>query len=203
MINRSATSFVGGNYFDKYRSRNPIHRWLMHGFLSSVRNLLSEIEFESVLEVGCGPGDLASQIVPPNAKYLGIDIDSKEIGEGRRRYPNLSFQVASAYQLPVESSSVDLILACEVLEHLEAPETALEEIDRATKEWVLVSVPSEPVWRILNMMRGKYWTHLGNTPGHIQHFRRSELSKILKKRFRIHSVRNPLPWTIALCSKKN
>jgi hypothetical protein len=57
--------FIGGNYFDKYRSKNPIHQWLMRGFLSSVRELLASIEYGSVLEVGCGPGDLATRTLPP------------------------------------------------------------------------------------------------------------------------------------------
>jgi len=93
--------------------------------------MLAQIEFESVLEVGCGPGDLASNILPP------------------------------------KSQSYDLTIACEVLEHLEDPGQALTEIDRVTKQSVLISVPQEPMWRILNMARGKYWSDLGNTPGHV------------------------------------
>jgi len=27
-----------------------------------------------------------------------------------------------------------------------------------------VSVPREPLWRMLNMARGAYWKSLGNTP---------------------------------------
>lgn len=200
--NTHSPNFIGGNYFDKYRSKNPIHRWLMRGFLSNVCSLLNTIEFESILEVGCGPGDLAARILTQPANYVGIDIDSNEIETARTRYPNLSFQVASAYTLPAESKSIDLVLACEVLEHLDDPALALTEIERVAREWVLVSVPREPMWRILNMARGKYWTKLGNTPGHVQHYSRRSLVGLLKKRFRIHAVRTPLPWTLVLCSKK-
>lgn len=114
---------------------------LMQGFLSSIRNLLSKIEYKSVLEVGCGPGDLAAAIVPVHVTYLGIDIDSKEVETARLRYPNLSFVVGSAYDLLVETKSMDLVTAREVLEHLEDPAKALAEIDRVAKEWLLVSVP--------------------------------------------------------------
>jgi len=102
---QTATPFIGGNYFDKYRSKNPIHRMLMRGFLSSTRDLLSKIEYKTVLEVGCGPGDLAAAIVLPNVTYFGIDIDSKEVEIARVRYPNLSFAVGSAYELTVETKS--------------------------------------------------------------------------------------------------
>jgi len=200
---QTATPVIGGNYFDKYRSKNPIHRMLMRGFLTSTRDLLSKIEYKSVLEVGCGPGDLAAAIVPSNVTYLGIDIDLQEVETARVRYPNLSFAVGSAYDLPVETKSMDLVIACEVLEHLEDPAKALAEIDRVAREWILVSVPREPIWCILNMIRGKYWTRMGNTPGHIQHFSRFGIAKLVGEQWRVHSVRTPLPWTIALCSKKN
>jgi ubiquinone/menaquinone biosynthesis C-methylase UbiE len=195
--------FIGGNYFDKYRSTNPIHQWLMRGFLGSVRELLGSIEYGSVLEVGCGPGDLATRILPPQVDYLGIDVDEMEIETARNRYPQLSFQVGSANALPVESNSFDLVIACEVLEHLEDPARALAEIDRVAKQWVLVSVPWEPTWRILNVIRGKYWRSFGNTPGHVQHFSRAEIRRQIVNRFVIVNELDPLPWTIIVASKRS
>ena len=193
--------FIGGNYFDKYRSTNPIHQWLMRGFLGSVRELLGSIEYGSVLEVGCGPGDLASRILPPQVDYLGIDIDETEIEIARKQHPQLSFQAGSAYELPVESNSFDLVIACEVLEQLEDPAKALAEIDRVANRWVLVSVPWEPTWRILNVIRGKYWRSFGNTPGHVQHFRRRDFVALLSSRFEIVAIKTPMPWSMALCRK--
>jgi SAM-dependent methyltransferase len=194
--------FIGGNYFDKYRSTNPIHQWLMRGFLGSVRELLGSIEYGSVLEVGCGPGDLAARILPPQMDYLGIDVDEMEIEIARKRYPHLSFQAGSAYELPVESNSFDLVIACEVLEHLEDPAKALAEIDRVAKRWVLVSVPWEPTWRILNILRGKYWRSFGNTPGHVQRFSRRDFVALLSSRFEIVAIKTPMPWSMALCRKR-
>ena len=196
-------SFVGGNYFDKYRSKNPIHQILMRGFLSSAKHLLSQAEFESVLEVGCGPGDLAARILPPKCNYLGIDIDASQIELARRRYPHLAFATGSAYELPIESKSRDLVIACEVLEHLDAPEKALAEIARVTKCWVLISVPWEPAWRILNVARGKYWSRFGNTPGHVQHFSKRAIHDLIQARMSISHVRRPFPWTMVLGGARN
>ena len=198
MSKQIVTSFIGGNYFDKYRSKNPIHRKLMGGFLSSARRMLDKIEFDSVLEVGCGPGDLAAAIVPRHNAYVGIDLDSNQIQTAQDRYPNLSFAVGSAYNLPVATKSQDLVIACEVLEHLEDPAEALAEIHRVAKKWVLVSVPREPMWRILNVARGKYWSSLGNTPGHIQHFSQTAIIQLVASRLEIVDVGHPFPWTIVL-----
>ena len=195
--------FIGGNVFDKYRSKNPIHRWLMRRFLTSLRTMLSQIEFKSVLEVGCGPGDLASNIVPPSADYLGIDIDAAQIDLARSRYPQLKFEKGDAYTLPVEEKSYDLVIACEVLEHLEDPGQALTEIDRVTKQWVLISVPQEPMWRILNIARGKYLSDFGNTPGHIQHFIPRELAQLVAFQFHVYVIKSVAPWTVLLARKKH
>jgi len=196
---------VTGNYFDKYRSKNPLHRLLVGNFMARTRELLEVAKPESVLEVGCGAGDFAHRLVggeegkeSRRVDYVGIDISDREIGLARQRYPHLQFRVASANELPMNDSSFDLVLACEVLEHLGNPEGALLEICRVTRGFVLISVPWEPVWRILNVLRGKYLTRLGNTPGHIQHFSRRGIRRLVIRRFEITAERNPFPWTMLL-----
>jgi len=60
-------------------------------------------------------------------------------------------------------------------------------------------VPREPIWRILNIARGKYIGDLGNTPGHVNHWSRRGFIDLLSRRFDVVEVRSPLPWTMALC----
>ena len=52
---------------------------------------------------------------------------------------------------------------------------SLAEIRRVTTSHALLSVPREPIWRMLNFLRGKYWSSGGNTPGHLQHWSRRGL----------------------------
>ena len=51
-----------GNYYDKYHSTNPIVKWMMKGFMNSIRELLeaTEIRFQQVCETGCGEGEITS-----------------------------------------------------------------------------------------------------------------------------------------------
>ncbi|MCE3015188.1 MAG: methyltransferase domain-containing protein [Pirellula sp.] len=120
----------------------------------------------------------------------------------RNRYKQLSFQARSTHELPVESNAYDLVIAYEVREHLEDPVRALAEIDRVANRWVLVSVPWEPTWRILNVIRGKYWRRFGNTPGHVQHFSRRDFVALLSSRLEIVAIKTPMPWSMALCRKR-
>ena len=98
----------------------------------------------------------------------------------------------------------DLVICSEVLEHLEDPERALKNIKELCNEkgFILLSVPKEPIWRICNMARGKYWKDLGNTPGHIQHWTKKKFCRmVVNNDMKIVSVKTPFPWTMVLAKK--
>ena len=98
-------------------------------------------------------------------------------------------------------STFDLVMSSEVLEHLEDPEKAINEVKRVTKKYCVFSVPNEPWWRIANMLRGAYLRDFGNTPGHIQHWSKRSFKKFLKKHFKNVKVKNSLLWNLAICEK--
>jgi SAM-dependent methyltransferase len=85
-----------------------------------------------VLDAGCGSDSwiirrIREQGMSPHV--IGFDIDdscrnNKEIDEAK---------VASIYEVPFESESVDLAMSGYVFEHLEDPDSALKEIRRVLK----------------------------------------------------------------------
>ena len=97
------------------------------------------------------------------------------------------------------SDSADLIVCCEVLEHLEQPERALRVLKSLARKYVILSVPREPLWSVMNLSRGKYWFDLGNTPGHIQRWSQRSFIKLVSRHFRIEKVLAPIPWTMLHC----
>lgn len=189
---------VAGNVYDKYRTPNPIARRLQAGFLAAGRELLGGIEPGSVLEVGCGPGDLSEALSLDGARYLGTDLSTAEVHHASATYPGRRFASASIYELPFEEDQFDTVICCEVLEHLDDPEKGLAEVARVCRRHALISVPWEPTWRALNLMRGAYVRSLGNTPGHLQHFSRRAIRELVEPHFEVVAVRRPLPWTMIL-----
>jgi ubiquinone/menaquinone biosynthesis C-methylase UbiE len=192
---------VVGNFEDKYASRNPIAKFLVSGFLDAVTELfvLAHPGGRTVLEVGCGEGKLATRLIrnaPTPARYLATDLSLGTLTPDLD--PRIETAVASAYELPFESASFDIVVCCEVLEHLDDPARGLAEIARVARDRVLISTPWEPAWRAMNMARGKYLGAWGNTPGHIQHFSRAALEQLAASQLHIHGMRTPLPWTVIL-----
>jgi 2-polyprenyl-3-methyl-5-hydroxy-6-metoxy-1,4-benzoquinol methylase len=190
---------VVGNYYDKYGTKNPIARALMNGFLSAVSALYRRAAPRRVLEVGCGEGRLAHHLVTrgsvPDA-FEACDVSIDRVAPGL--HPLIQFRQASIYELPFEDRSFDLVVCCEVLEHLEEPAKGLREVARVSAGHVLLSTPREPIWRALNMLRGKYLSDLGNTPGHIQHWSSHGLTRFAEREVQIVERRRPLPWTVLL-----
>jgi ubiquinone/menaquinone biosynthesis C-methylase UbiE len=192
-----SAAVVAGNVYDKYGSRNPVARRLMDGFLGAMRELYDARPDETVVEIGCGEGELLSRLRAwrPSRRHFGFDV-SREILEEAQRHPGVTVALQSAEALALADRSADVVIASEVLEHLANPEGALREIARVARRRVILSVPREPIWRVLNLARLHYLADLGNTPGHVQHFSTPAFVDLVSRRLKVVAVRTPLPWTI-------
>jgi 2-polyprenyl-3-methyl-5-hydroxy-6-metoxy-1,4-benzoquinol methylase len=195
---------VIGNVYDKYGSRNPIVRWLMRGFEQALSELVARAAPSSVHEIGCGEGYWVLYWNRRGINARGTDFSSEAIRLARlnaaeQGVPAELFQVGSIYDLERGRDGADLMVCCEVLEHVERPDEALQALQRVMRSHLIVSVPREPIWRLLNLARGKYLPHLGNTPGHLQHWSTGAFTRLMTKYFELVEVRTPLPWTMALC----
>ncbi|MES1166016.1 MAG: class I SAM-dependent methyltransferase [Verrucomicrobiota bacterium] len=188
---------VAGNLYDKYGTRNPVARRLMDGFLGAMRDVYDAGPDETVIEIGCGEGELLARLQRwrPARRVIGFDVSPEILKEARVRH-GLTVALQSAEQLGLRAGAADVVIASEVLEHLQRPEAALREIGRVARRRVILSVPREPLWRVLNCARLRYLPDLGNTPGHLQHFSTRAFVALVSRWLRVVDVRTPLPWTI-------
>jgi 2-polyprenyl-3-methyl-5-hydroxy-6-metoxy-1,4-benzoquinol methylase len=194
---------AGGNVYDKYATRNPIERRLVDGFLEHVCELSDRTGATEAHEVGCGEGEISMLLARRGLRVRGSDVSAEVIEEARRRSRaagvDVSYREAPISELRPDRDAAELIVCCEVLEHLDDAEAGLETLAGLARPWLLVSVPREPIWRALNLARGKYVRDLGNTPGHLGHWSRRGFVDLLRTRVDVVEVRSPLPWTMALC----
>jgi len=199
---------VVGNAYDKYGSKNPVVRWLMKGFADALSSLVIKVKPETIHEIGCGEGYWVLDWNQQGIKARGSDFSEKVIGLAHENAKNRGispsiFAARSIYDIEPGRDSADLIVCCEVLEHLERPEAGLAALQRVAIDYVILSVPREPIWCALNLARGKYLTSLGNTPGHIQHWSTKTFIDLVGRYFDIVEVKTPLPWTMLLCRVKH
>lgn len=194
---------AGGNVYDKYGTSNPVARRLMAEFTRELDELVGVTGATEAHEVGCGEGELSIRLARRGLRVRATDAFGQVLEEARRRASaagvEIAFEATPVEELGPEGHAAELVLCCEVLEHLEDPERALEVLARLARPWLIASVPREPLWRALNLARLSYVSELGNTPGHLNHWSKRGFVRFLRRRFEVVEVRSPLPWTMVLC----
>ncbi|TPW19732.1 MAG: methyltransferase type 12 [Elusimicrobia bacterium] len=94
------------------------------------RRLLEELareEVGSVADLGCGGGELLSRMAAwkPSLRLCGVDASAAQLAENRRRHPDRDWLEADldlppAF-LPALTGAFDVVIASEVIEHVELP----------------------------------------------------------------------------------
>ncbi len=195
---------VVGTGSDKYETKNPLAQYLLRQFDNSIAELVNMAKPDTILEVGCGEGhvtDILLKNSTANIQALDISQTIVDIAKQSIDSTRVDFQQFNIYDL-AEKGVADLVVCCEVLEHLETPETGLMRLAEKAAPYAIISVPREPLWRLLNFIRGAHVRNLGNSPGHIQHWSQKAFIRFVETQFEIVSVRAPLPWTVLLLKSR-
>lgn len=185
----------------KYVEGGRVGGWLVDRFYDCVRGLLQDHASPDaeIVEIGSGAGYSTQRIhsfLPSGTSLIGSEIGESLAHRASRLNPEIDFLRQSVYSLAMPDRSADVLIMLEVLEHLDDPDAALAELHRVARHLVILSTPREPLWRILNMARGRYLTDFGNTPGHIQHWSSRGLRRKVSQWFDVIARRQPIPWTI-------
>jgi len=97
------------------------------------RVALSYVVGPRILDAGCGEGVTLEKLVArfPRSHVEGIDVDPENVRICRDHA--LPARQGDLYNLPFESGVMDTCLLLEVIEHMDQPERALEELARVTR----------------------------------------------------------------------
>jgi ubiquinone/menaquinone biosynthesis C-methylase UbiE len=80
----------------------------------------------SVLELGCGTGDLLNALEPKRG--VGVDFSPEMVHIAEKRYPHLEFQTADIESLPVWGETFDFLIMADVVGHLMDIEETLKQL---------------------------------------------------------------------------
>ena len=138
-----------------------------------------------VLEVGCGAGGMAKAIKAyrPDLAVYGCDISRAAIRTASREPQEVVFEVADAYDLPLEKKRFDAVLMFDVLEHLENPAIAVDAIRKSLEPGGLfhLFVPCEgALFTLHGLLSQVGWRAKEQYGGHIQLLTARQVERVLE-----------------------
>ena len=174
----------------KYHSDNQIsietenfntkHELALHSIHSMAYNVAALLAEDKIaLDLGCNVG-YGSKIISKRAKnVIGVDVSEKSIKEASLKYQsdNIEFKLIDGKTLPFPSNTFDIIISCQVIEHIIDYEKYLSEVHRVLKNDGLVffTTPNAEIRLDPGM---KPWYEF-----HHHEFNRTQLNNLLKKYF--------------------
>lgn len=128
-----------GEYYDKAWPRIALS--ISPREEERIRQTLSLIPqgISSILDAGCGDGRIINRLISQYSKVVALESSKDAL-----QYVKAAKILGSIDSLPFSDRSFDLILCCEVLEHLpfRVYPKALKELERVAAKYIIVTVPN-------------------------------------------------------------
>ena len=126
---------IAGDYSAKYQE-DSLWGHVLRERKRRLLELLDGTEEGKVLDVGCGPGVMVSEVLSLGCEYWGADGSPQMIEECVRQYgadPRAHFEVMNAEALRFASGSFDAVMCIGVIDRVPRPERAIAEMARVLK----------------------------------------------------------------------
>ena len=131
-------------------------------------DLARQIQFNTVLDVGCGNGALLDTFRQSfKAELTGIDVSSYVIAENAKGRKDCRFRQLDISQGALDEK-FDLVVCSEVLEHIEDQHSALSNLRKMCAQYLILTVPREPMFPLDRQF------------GHVRHYTEETVQTLLK-----------------------
>ena len=173
--NTDAPSTMTGEWYEQlwqadwmdYSRFGPTRRHVREIILA----LIEPLYFESALDIGCGEGSLLREIQlrRPAVRLAGTDISETALQYTRQYVRGGIFSILDLEREALPEIA-DLTICSEVLEHLQADETAIANLAAMTRRYLVVVVPQ-------GRMRGFERADVG----HVRNYTRADVCAKLER----------------------
>jgi hypothetical protein len=156
-----------------------------NGYVSRVRfasGILRPLAPRSILDVGCRDAELARYL--PGVEYHGADL-----------FPGERVSYVGDISTMTLGRSFDVIVACDILEHLDDPSGVFDRLVSKAERFVLISLPNtydlKSHWKFLRgHMGGKYrFTEEAQLDRHKWLMNRAEIHDFARAKSRKHGMK--------------
>lgn len=145
------------NYEIEYKIQN-YHWWFLgrKKLLGSILHYINLLAEKNILEIGCGTGPNISVLNFTKFKVIGLDLSKYALSIVKKRF-DIPLINGDLNNLPFKSNSVDIIIAMDVIEHLDNDINGIKEIYRTLKNGgvIIISVPAfKFLWGLQDIVTG-------------------------------------------------
>lgn len=117
--------------------------WTKEGFREltkiTMQILKDEDRNQTILDVGCGPGNYCKFLSEAGFNVTGVDYSEEMIKRAKKNAPKAKIMVGDGYNLPFKDNSFDIVLCIGVLTCVSDYKKFAEEIKRVTKKILIIS----------------------------------------------------------------
>jgi ubiquinone/menaquinone biosynthesis C-methylase UbiE len=140
---------------------------------------------ETVLDLGCGAGEFSEALLAHGAVPIAVDVADEALRRARERIPGLDARGWRAGEpLPVQDTSVDVVWAGEVIEHVVDVAPWLSEVRRVLRPrgTLLLTTPDHGIATMLALALSprRLDAHFEPRSDHVRFFSRRTLRALLE-----------------------
>lgn len=136
-----------------------------------------------VLDIASGEGHGTALLAQVARGVIGVEKDKALIAVAQQTHKrlNLRYELGDAAELPLSSASVDVVVAFEVLEHLQNQDLFLNEVHRVLRPGglLIASTLNENFHALV---------HMQTNQSHISEFTQNEFSGLLSRHFKHYAI---------------
>lgn len=169
----------------KHSRKDPISRWHVRSIMEVIYQLVESTNPKAVLDAGCGEGFVSQYLAMRNGSMsiTGVDVQPQAIEFAEKNFgETVNYRLGSLYALPFSDNSFDTVVCSQVLEHLDDVETAMAELKRVARRFVVITVPREPYFKLVNDFARAI--RFSDDPGHVNFWTSSDFQKFMGVHFK-------------------
>jgi SAM-dependent methyltransferase len=174
-------TYFGTNHAPRQSVASRLFRRDESAITERCRMLLNEVPIRSLLDLGCGPGRLISEVVESRSigRLVGVDLSRRSLELARSRlaaHPEVIFEESSAESCRALDQRFDAVVSLGMLDYLRLTPSLLSRIVRAANHRVILTAPRRGL-RAQRLLR-RMW--LATHGVHLRAYSRTEVLRLCR-----------------------